>query len=157
MRKLLLVAILSMSLMTLIVAGCDNNPTSIVILNDDGNASDLLSQEVLYVSVTKISVSYTNVSDEVLLYGESRFLQKFAEQEGFWIDIEPPDNAPGWVDVGYLLNPQESFEQTYHLLKYFGELEPGTYRIFTEVSVDGAASFIAPEDNEQIFTYFELR
>lgn len=76
-----------------------------------------------------VTVTLTNDSDEAFGYGEYFSLQK--ELDGEWYTLPPALSNYGFSDLGYILDPHQSAEETCDLTMY-GDLEPGPYRIAKE-------------------------
>ena len=99
--------------------------------------SDKVRMELVEGGVTPTSVKVVLINEDecVYTYGEEFYLHKLID--GQWYTMSWINDNVGFMAVGYLLEPGR-VEKTYSWKFVHGEMDPGKYRIVTDVFPDGA-------------------
>ena len=91
-----------------------------------------IRMEVVEGSVTSLAatVAYVNETESTYTYGEGFSLQKLVD--GRWYTMSWINDNVAFIAIGYLLEPGR-VEKEYSWKLMHGEMEPGEYRIVTDV------------------------
>lgn len=83
-----------------------------------------------------ITAKWTNNADKEVFFGEEFVIYKDGEV------LEPMPNV-GWIEIGNLILPGQSIEETYDLTKYYNITEPGKYRLEKEFNLQSSTKYKA--------------
>lgn len=83
-----------------------------------------------------ITAKWTNNADKEVFFGEEFVIYKDSEV------LEPMPNV-GWIEIGNLILPGQSIEETYDLTKYYNITEPGKYRLEKEFNLQSSTKYKA--------------
>jgi hypothetical protein len=82
-----------------------------------------------------VSLTIRNLSGKEYSYGAPYELEK--EVDGVWYKY-PPQEEMAFIMILYILEPNGTGEETVSLYSFFGELQPGTYRVVKSFSAEDA-------------------
>ncbi len=74
----------------------------------------------------------TNLSNNEIILGEEYRIDK--KENGKWRPVVPIIDNYGFIDIGYILKPNDDFETKINWKWLYGELETGEYRLIKEVN-----------------------
>jgi len=103
----------------------------------------------------QLTITYTNQTEDSWIYGAGHILQKKKDQK--WIEVP---STSGWIDVGYVFEPETSFEEVINLKDLYGELTLGHYQVIKEMTInriDDEEGALKSEDEIEIITQFEIK
>lgn len=83
-----------------------------------------------------ITAKWTNNANKEVSFGEEFVIYKDGEF------LEPMPNV-GWIEIGNLILPGQSIEETYDLTKYYNITEPGKYRLEKEFNLQSSTKYKA--------------
>jgi hypothetical protein len=87
-----------------------------------------------------VMLTIKNLSDEEFYYGAAFEFEK--QIDGLWYAY-PPEEEIMFIEVLYILEPYASAEETIILYTFYGELEPGTYRVVKSFGTEDGTSGVA--------------
>ena len=93
--------------------------------------------EVLQDTITKEKVEILITDNNEDHYGWGVEFRVQEKVNGEWKDLEYISDDLSWIDIAYELNENNQLTQKLDILKYYGELESGTYRIVKPVYDNG--------------------
>lgn len=73
-----------------------------------------------------------NLSDNEITLGEEYRIDK--KENGKWRPVVPIIDNYGFIDIGYILKPNDDFETKINWKWLYGELETGEYRLIKDVN-----------------------
>lgn len=82
------------------------------------------------ITTTGMTLRYENSTDSEITYGQSFVLEK--EENGNWFRVPTIIEDYGFEDIGYIVSPQSTAEETIDWKWLYGEISPGEYRIIKE-------------------------
>lgn len=74
----------------------------------------------------------TNLSNNEIILGEEYRIDK--KKNGKWKPLTPIIDNYGFIDIGYILKPNDDFETKIDWKWLYGELETGEYRLIKDVN-----------------------
>lgn len=98
--------------------------------------------ETVTSQTDSVTVEYTNNTDTQFAFGEEPHLE--IKKDGGWY-VVPVSKDAAWVDIAYMLSPNTSDEKAFSLKAFYGDLEPGQYRIVKTFFADGGDVAAAAE------------
>jgi hypothetical protein len=101
-----------------------------------------VDEKVITPETESITLIFNNMSDEEYIYGEDLHLEM--EVDGVWYVVKMLENV-GWNDIGYILPPKDSSENTFPIKNSYGRLNPGNYRIIKTLYSNGEPIFSIAE------------
>ena len=113
-----------------------------------------LAQETYPMGTQEITVTWTNGSDEDMIFGDMYILQKW--QGGKWTDAEPV-NKLIFLTIGYYLTPGESREKPYDIAHYYGPLQAGRYRIAASYNYDAERPVNKNTPQHDVYAEFKIK
>lgn len=97
-----------------------------------------------------VSIVIKNTGNRDIIFGSYYEVEQLAD--GSWQALQPVTEA-AWTDVEYRLEAGDTWEETIQLAPFYGELEPGQYRI---VKYCELAASKPPEEMETYAVYTEF-
>lgn len=110
-----------------------------IIEKDDFVLSMKTTNDQYPSSVEQISIELSNQSPESVLYGENYQLEKL--EDGVWYKI-PFNKEHAFVDIGYILDPEESKQVTIHILDLDYTMSKGEYRVIKSLYTQAGKQFV---------------
>lgn len=105
----------------------ENLENDLNIVND---GSLLIKEETLTNSGLTLIIK--NLSDNEITLGEEYSIDK--KDNGKWKSLIPIIDNYGFIDIGYILKPNDDFETKIDWRWLYGELETGEYRLIKDVN-----------------------
>lgn len=108
----------------------DWNPTTYEIVNNFDGVT--MGVKTGTVSLTGLTLSFTNSSDKQCIYGNYFLLEKKVNET--WYQVPAIIDNYGFKDIGYGLAAGGNGEKKVDWSWLYGKLEPGDYRIVKDIS-----------------------
>ncbi|AYC28993.1 immunoglobulin-like domain-containing protein [Paenisporosarcina cavernae] len=137
---MLIASLISLSMMT----GCSDSkeeaqepsepkagePTSFTTVNDvEGVTMEVKKDSI---SATGVTIVFENTTDEEYTYGEDYWLEKKVNDKWTQLPILVEGNW-GFNAIGYQLDPHDKKEWKISWNDFYGEMEPGDYRMVKSI------------------------
>lgn len=137
MRKFKILAVFTvLSVICLAFASCGANggaPASAQTSSLAENSVELRLNDTVYTNdMESIDAVWYNNSSAVLTIGEAFWIEK--NEDGKWTKLSGSENIV-FEDYAIEIPSEKSYNFTYKIKAYFGDLEPGEYRISAEYSL----------------------
>ncbi len=101
-----------------------------------GDIQMTVKEQAVSGDVESVTLTITNASDKDYTYGAMSSIE--AEKDGAWAEIKPVADLM-WIEIAYVISPDQSNEEKVTIKANYGTLEPGIYRIVkTFTSEDGS-------------------
>ena len=110
----------------------DNDETEdlekyLTVVNDDS-----MSIKEGTLTNSGFTLIITNLSNNEIILGEEYRIDK--KKNGKWKPLTPIIDNYGFIDIGYILKPNDDFETKIDWKWLYGELETGEYRLIKDVN-----------------------
>lgn len=105
-------------------------------VQSSGDIQMAVKEQAVKGDVASVTLTITNASDKEYTYGAMSAIE--TQKDGAWEEVKPVADLM-WIEIAYVIAPDESNEEKVTIKANYGTLEPGNYRIVkTFTSQDGS-------------------
>lgn len=94
---------------------------------------DGVTMRVVQNTDHSVDLEVRNGTDLDIQYGDDFLLEKLDEETGTWVPVHWLESEPAYHDIAYRVEKGKNSTWSVDWTDFYGELEPGTYRIVKEV------------------------